>query len=216
MRGLGLFGAVDPLLCLRKGPTTSGSGPSISYGSKATQQPQYHIRDCREPLPRKKEDENEKRNSPVRSTALLIHQTMAPAAAALSPSSYDKLFINGAYVASRSVQTLQLRNPKDNSMVTDKVPIANQEDVDLAVSHAEAAFAGPWSRFSAAQRSACLTKLADLMETHLEPILTLDSLTTGNPVSLIPTREKGYIRACLLYYGTIPHGLWKPPSMPAC
>ena len=137
---------------------------------------------------------------------------MSPVVAALSPSSYDKLFINGAYVASRSVQTLQLRNPKDNSLVADKVPIANQEDVDLAVSHAEAAFAGPWSRFSAAQRSACLTRLADLMETHLEPILTLDSLTTGNPVSLIPTREKGYIRACLLYYGMILHGLWRTPN----
>ncbi|KAL7931897.1 aldehyde dehydrogenase [Trichoderma chlorosporum] len=34
----------------------------------------------------------------------------------------------------------------------------------------------------------------------LPDILGLDSLTTGNPVSLIPTREKNYVKNCLLYY----------------
>lgn len=120
---------------------------------------------------------------------------------ALSVESYDKLFINGEYVAAKSTRTLELRNPTDNSLVTNKVPIAGEQDVDLAVAHAEAAFNGPWSQFSASQRSACLHNLAELMGSRTESILKLDSMTTGNPVSLIPVRENGYIKACLLYYG---------------
>ncbi|KAI0136176.1 aldehyde dehydrogenase domain-containing protein [Xylariales sp. AK1849] len=126
---------------------------------------------------------------------------MASASAKTSPAiGYDKLFINGEYIAAQSSKTLELRNPKDNSFVTKTVPIAGQEDVNIAVTHAEAAFEGPWSKFSAAQRASCLLKLADLLDTYLHDILYLDSLTTGNPVSLIPTREKAYIRSCLVYY----------------
>ncbi|KXH34542.1 aldehyde dehydrogenase [Colletotrichum simmondsii] len=119
---------------------------------------------------------------------------------ALPVESYDKLFINGEYITAKSTKTLELRNPIDNSLVTNKVPIAGEKDVDIAVSHAEDAFNGPWSQFSASQRSACLRKLADLLETRTESILKLDSLSVGHPVSLTPKRENGYIKACLLYY----------------
>ncbi|KAF2498486.1 aldehyde dehydrogenase [Lophium mytilinum] len=117
-----------------------------------------------------------------------------------SATEYTKLFIDGEYVESRSGEKLELRNPKDNTVVTSHVPIAGEEDVDRAVTAAEAAFNGPWSGFSGAKRAECLLKLASLLEDYLEPILTLDSLTTGNPVSIIPTREKNYIKNCLLYY----------------
>ncbi|KXH53733.1 hypothetical protein CSAL01_07683, partial [Colletotrichum salicis] len=46
--------------------------------------------------------------------------------------SYDKLFINGEYVAAKSTKTLELRNPTNDSLVTNKVPIAGEEDVDVA------------------------------------------------------------------------------------
>jgi len=126
----------------------------------------------------------------------------------LSPSSFDKLYINGEYVESCSGERIVVRNPKDNTIVAENVPIAGQADVDVAVTHAEAAFTGPWRSFSAAQRSACFLKLVDILEDRLNDILTLDSLTTGNPVSLIPTREKNYIKSCLMYYCgliAIPH-----------
>ncbi|KAK1462252.1 aldehyde dehydrogenase [Colletotrichum melonis] len=119
---------------------------------------------------------------------------------ALPIESYDKLFINGEYVTAKSTKTLELRNPTNNSLVTNKVPVAGEKDVDIAVSHAEEAFNGPWSQFSASQRSACLRKLADLLETKTGSILKLDSLSVGHPVSLTPKRENGYIKACLLYY----------------
>lgn len=116
------------------------------------------------------------------------------------PTSYTKFYINGEYVAPRTTDVYALRNPKDNSLVTDQVPIAGAADVDAAVEHAEAAFHGPWSKFTALQRTECLLKLATLLEEELMPILTLDSLTSGIPVSLAPVRELNYIRNCVLYY----------------
>jgi len=103
-------------------------------------------------------------------------------------------------VRSSSDKTLVVKNPKDNSIVADGIPIANEEDVDLAVKYAEEAFRGPWSKFTAMQRTECLHNLVILLEERLVPVLTLDSLTSGNPVSLIPTREKNYIKNCILYY----------------
>lgn len=120
------------------------------------------------------------------------------------PNGFTRHYINGEYVDSTSGETFDLYNPKDNSIVAKHVPIAGAADVDRAAACAEAAFKGPWSKFSSSQRTACLLKLADLLEDQFMEILTLDSLTTGNPVSLIPTREKNYIRNSLLYYGAIP------------
>ncbi|KAM5350797.1 hypothetical protein ACJ41O_007302 [Fusarium nematophilum] len=118
----------------------------------------------------------------------------------LDPKGYSKLYLNGQYVAAQSGETYSLKNPKDNSLVTENVPIAGPADVEAAVGHAEEAFHGPWSRFTAIQRTDCLVKLASLLDEELMPILTLDSLTSGIPISLGPVRERNYIRNCVLYY----------------
>lgn len=116
------------------------------------------------------------------------------------------LYINGKYTPAKSNQTYTLYNPTDASVVSSEIPIAGPEDVDAAVAAAEEAFNGEWSQFSGAQRSACLRKLAQLLDEddRLVKILTLDALSTGNPVSIIPTREKGYIMGQLNYYGISP------------
>ena len=120
--------------------------------------------------------------------------------ASLDAQDFTQLYLNGRYVPAISKETYILRNPKDNTIVTDKVPIAGPEDVEAAVKYAEAAFSGPWNDFTALQRADCFLKLAALLDETLVSILTLDSLTSGNPVSLIPTRERNYIRNCVLYY----------------
>ena len=118
-----------------------------------------------------------------------------------SPSFYsNKHFINGEYVNSVSKETYTVWNPKDGSILSDQMAAAGSDDVEAAVNAAEAAFHGPWSQFNAQQRAGCLTKLAAIMEERLTEILTLDSLASGNPVSLIPTREKTYIITALRYY----------------
>jgi len=118
----------------------------------------------------------------------------------LSPDKFNKLYLNGEYVAARSKATYSLKNPKDNSVVLEGIPIAGAEDIDLAVKYAEEAMNGPWRKFTGMQKTECFNRLAGIMEEQLIPILTLDSLTSGNPVSLIPTREKNYIKNGLLYY----------------
>lgn len=119
----------------------------------------------------------------------------------LDPANFSKkAYINGAFVASQSHQSFSLKNPKDGSTVVSDIPICNAEDVELAVKAAEDAYNGPWRKFTNMQRMECLHRLAGLVEEQLAPILTLDSLTGGHPVSLIPTREKTYIKNCILYY----------------
>ncbi|CAI7606252.1 unnamed protein product [Penicillium manginii] len=119
-----------------------------------------------------------------------------------SASEITKLYINGEYVEPKAGKTYTLYNPADDSAISDKIPIAEVADVDAAVDAAESAFNGPWGQFTGAQRSACLRKLADLLEDddRLIKLLTLDAQSTGNPVSIIPTREKTYILGHLLYY----------------
>lgn len=121
-----------------------------------------------------------------------------------SATELTKLYINGEYVNAKSGKSYTLHNPTDDSVISYDIPVASYEDVDAAVAAAEEAFHGPWSKFTGAQRSACLRKLADLLNENdrLVDILTLDTLSTGNPVSIIPTREKNYIMGQLLYYGT--------------
>ena len=118
----------------------------------------------------------------------------------LSPRDYTKLYLNGEYVHALNNETYSLKNPKDNSDVIDNVPIAGSEDIDAAVKYAEEAFHGPWSKFTAVQRTECFFRLASILEEELLPIVALDSLTSGIPVSLGPTRERNYIRNSLLYY----------------
>ncbi|TVY28695.1 Aldehyde dehydrogenase, cytosolic [Lachnellula hyalina] len=118
----------------------------------------------------------------------------------LDPKDYTKLFLNGQYVAAKNKETYSLKNPKDNTVVIPNIPVAGPADVEAAVKYAEEAFHGPWSRFTAIQRTECFLKLASLLEGELTPILTLDSKTSGIPVSLAPVRERNYIRNCVLYY----------------
>lgn len=119
---------------------------------------------------------------------------------ALDPRDFTKLYLNGEYVAAKSTETYSLNNPKDNTLAVDNIPIAGAADIDDAVAFAEAAFHGPWSQFTAIQRTECFIKLASLLDEELMPILALDSLTSGIPLSLAPTREKTYIRNCVVYY----------------
>jgi aldehyde dehydrogenase (NAD+)/retinal dehydrogenase len=119
----------------------------------------------------------------------------------LTPEFFNgKHYINGSYVKSTSSATFELKNPKDDTIVAESIAIAGPAEVDAAVTAAEAAFRGPWSTFSASQRTECMLKLASILDDKLIDILTLDSLSTGNPVSLIPTRERNYINGCLKYY----------------
>ncbi|KAK5219759.1 hypothetical protein LTR47_011447 [Exophiala xenobiotica] len=94
-----------------------------------------------------------------------------------------RLFINNEYVKSKSGQTITVKNPIDDSVVTSEVQVAGPADVDAAVAAARAAFqGGPWKSFTGAQRAACMNKLADLIEANLDGLCRLESIAMGQPI----------------------------------
>ncbi|KAJ8119874.1 hypothetical protein ONZ43_g3273 [Nemania bipapillata] len=91
-----------------------------------------------------------------------------------------QLFINNEYVEAKNHKKLEVRNPKDESLLADDVAIAGEEDVDAAVDAAEAAFPA-WKKTSATQRRNLLLKLADLIDEHSVTIAELTRLSLGAP-----------------------------------
>lgn len=94
-----------------------------------------------------------------------------------------KMLINGEWVASASGKTFESINPA-NGQVIAAVYEAGEEDVDKAVKSAKAAFKGPWSQFSPAERSRLINKLADLIEEHQDELTYLETIDFGSIESL--------------------------------
>lgn len=67
-------------------------------------------------------------------------------------------------------------------MVTEKVQVATEEDVDKAVAAAKTAFPG-WRRTPSGQRSAIMLKYADLLDKHADKVAHLESIAMGQPIS---------------------------------
>lgn len=92
-------------------------------------------------------------------------------------------FINGEFVGSSDGSTFTTYNPATGEALAD-VASCNEQDVDLAVSAARAAFeSGVWSRMAPADRKRIMLRFADLLEENLETIAQLDSLEVGKPIT---------------------------------
>lgn len=74
-------------------------------------------------------------------------------------------------------------NPATGDLVTNRIPIAGEQDVDMAVDAAIAAFdmAGPWRKMTNESRRKLLLKFADLLERDQERLAYLTRLTLGAP-----------------------------------
>lgn len=90
----------------------------------------------------------------------------------MSTDLQTKLFINGSYVPSSTGETLSIYSPVDDSLVTDKVQIASEEDVDRAVDAARAAFPA-WRDTAGQKRAKCMLKFAELLERDVERLAGL-------------------------------------------
>jgi aldehyde dehydrogenase (NAD+) len=110
----------------------------------------------------------------------------------------QKLFINNEYVDSKSGKFLTVFNPKDESLVSDKIPLANEHDVDAAVDAAEAALPA-WKKITAAQRRDILLKFADLLVKYTEPLAELTRITLGAPFGAFGAFEVGLAAEAFKY-----------------
>ena len=75
-----------------------------------------------------------------------------------------------------------------NSEIIVEVPQSSNEQVELAVQSAKAAFTS-WSRTTPGDRSAMLLKVADLIEQKAEEIARIESLNCGKPYHLVLNDE---------------------------
>src|SRR2546428_2646020 len=91
-------------------------------------------------------------------------------------------FIDGKFVEPTTGKYLDNVEPATGQPYS-QVADSGKEDVDLAVTAAEKAFAD-WSKKSAAERSKFLLRIADLIERDLEKLARAESIDTGKPLSL--------------------------------
>jgi len=95
---------------------------------------------------------------------------------------YNKLYINGAWVAPHGVETHHVINPA-TEQVTARVPMGDAEDVNRAVAAAKAAF-DSWSNTSAQTRCQLINRIADRMEARKAELVDAISQSMGCPAQM--------------------------------
>jgi acyl-CoA reductase-like NAD-dependent aldehyde dehydrogenase/predicted RNA polymerase sigma factor len=93
----------------------------------------------------------------------------------------SRLYIDGAWVASASSETIPVVNPT-TAEVIGSVPAGDAVDVDRAVSAARAAFEG-WSQTPVAERAAFLRAISAGLAAAAEELAELAATDVGTPVS---------------------------------
>jgi betaine-aldehyde dehydrogenase len=98
-----------------------------------------------------------------------------------------KNFINGAHVAPKSGETLDIINPA-NGEVYATSPSSNESDVDAAYKAADKAFE-TWSQTTPSERQLALFRIADALEARAEEMADVESRNTGKPRSTLVEYE---------------------------
>ncbi|KAF7193143.1 Aldehyde dehydrogenase [Pseudocercospora fuligena] len=105
-------------------------------------------------------------------------------------SSFEtRLFINNEFVDAKSGEHLTVYNPFDDSLISDKIHAAGEQDVDAAVAAAKKAFKGEWGKLDPTDRAARMRKFASLIREKAGEIAALDSKCMGSAVA---TQTMGY------------------------
>lgn len=106
------------------------------------------------------------------------------------------LFIDGAWQAASGGRDFETDDPSTGKLLA-RVARGGVDDVDRAVRAAVAAREGEWARMSPSDRQALLLRFADLIETHMEELVVLDTLEMGAPIARLPimlARSPGVVR----------------------
>lgn len=92
-----------------------------------------------------------------------------------------ELYIDGAWQPARSGATYVTTEPSNGKNLA-ALARGNEDDVGLAVSAARRAFEGPWSRWTPAERSRALLRLAELVDDHIDELRAIDAIDVGRPI----------------------------------
>ena len=110
-----------------------------------------------------------------------------------------QLMIGGQWVDGVRGQTIDVLNPFNATKIT-AIAEATEEDVDLAVAAAKAAFPA-WAKMAAHDRGALMLKLADAIEARAEEFIALEALDTGHPVMDARRLDVPRTVLCFRYFG---------------
>ena len=110
-----------------------------------------------------------------------------------------QLMIGGQWVDGVKGQTIDVLNPFNATKIT-AIAEATEEDVDLAVAAAKAAFPA-WAKMAAHDRGALMLKLADAIEARAEEFIALEALDTGHPVMDARRLDVPRTVLCFRYFG---------------
>ncbi|PWT80338.1 MAG: aldehyde dehydrogenase [Blastocatellia bacterium] len=111
------------------------------------------------------------------------------------------MVIDGKSVESSDRQYIDIENPANRTMIG-QVPRAAAADVDAAVLAAAAAFE-TWRLVAPRDRGRLLSKIADAVETELEPLSRIVALETGNAIRTQARPEVRTAVDVLRYFGGV-------------
>ncbi len=95
---------------------------------------------------------------------------------------FTQIFIGGRRVAPHGSQKIEIRSPYDGEIVG-SAPLAEKEDVDLAVKVARHSFDhGPWPRLSVTERFAVMKRFFDMYEMRAAEFAKLVTREMGAPL----------------------------------
>ena len=93
-----------------------------------------------------------------------------------------KMFVDGKWVSSHTGETWDVINPANQEVIA-RVPLADEEDVRMAIMAARRAFdKGPWRKMSQVERGKLLLALARAIRDQAEELAQLETLNSGKPI----------------------------------
>jgi betaine-aldehyde dehydrogenase len=101
----------------------------------------------------------------------------------------DELFIDGAWIASTGVSTIDVINPSTEE-VMGCIPDGTPEDIDRAVQAAKKALPA-WAATDCEDRAKYLQRISEGLEARLVDVAQLISREVGMPISLSPIYQAG-------------------------
>ncbi len=111
-----------------------------------------------------------------------------------------KLLIGEEWRDAVSGKTFETIDPATEQVIA-TLPEPDEQDIDLAVRAARDAFeSGPWRTMRAAERGRHLHRLADLLRSHEDEVIALESLDGGKPIASVRRQDFPAVVDCLEYY----------------
>lgn len=117
-----------------------------------------------------------------------------------------QILIGDKWLDAQDGKTFETHDPATGELIC-TVAHAGPKDVDHAVSVAQAALEGEWSRFSPADREAAIRRFADLVEKNSDLIGQIEALDSGKPAEHVKFVDVNLSVGALRYNAGLPSKL---------